>query len=229
MRVSCSLATAAMSPATTSETGEGSLPRSVVIWWSRSSPTVRPLTSVTSVVHGALEHLEQVDPTDVGVDDGLEHERRRGPVADGGRRTLLGDEVGEPVDADEAGRAPAQHREDVRLLDPLGERDLELVDLDGLVGEVPLHEVVVGDDDALDQRVVDRVLLDGHVVGDRPARGAAGVVGVGLGLVAEQVDDATEVALFADGQLERCDARAEAFLELRRGCGRTRPVRGRAC
>ena len=39
--------------------------------------------------------------------------------------------------------------------------------LDRLVGEVALHEVVVGDDDALDERVVHRVLLGRHLVGDR--------------------------------------------------------------
>ena len=73
----------------------------------------------------------------------------------------------EAVDADELGRAAAQHREHARLGDALGQRVLELLDLDLLVLEVALHEVVVGDDDALDQRVVDGVLLRRHLVGDR--------------------------------------------------------------
>ena len=68
----------------------------------------------------------------------------------------------------------AQHREDARLGDALRERPLELGDRDLLVVEVPLHEIVVGDDDALDERVVHAVLLGGHVVGhragDAPAR-----------------------------------------------------------
>ena len=46
--VSFSLATAAMSPAGTSEAGSCSRPRRVSSWWRRSSATVRPLVSTAS-------------------------------------------------------------------------------------------------------------------------------------------------------------------------------------
>ena len=90
----------------------------------------------------------------------------------------------------------------------------ELGHVDRLVGEVALGEVVVGDDDALDERVVHGVLLGGHVGGDGTLVAARRAVGVGLGRVGEQVDDATELGLRADGQLERRDAGAEAVLQL---------------
>ena len=42
---------------------------------------------------------------------------------------------------------------------PAAQRVDELLHVDRLVGEVALHEVVVGDHDPLDDRVVDRVLV----------------------------------------------------------------------
>ena len=150
-----------------------SLPRIVVSWWSRSSVTVRPLTSESSVLIVPWSTLNRFTRPTYGSTIVLNTNAAGGPSATRRRRPLLGDEVREPVDADELGRAAAQHGEDARLGDALRERVLELVDLDLLVAEVALHEVVVGDDDALDERVVDRVLLGLHLGRDRPAVAAA--------------------------------------------------------
>ena len=62
---------------------------------------------------------------------------------------------------------------------PVGERVRELGGVDLLVGEVALHEVVVADDDALDERVVHRVLLGLHLGGDRALGALRRAVGVG--------------------------------------------------
>ena len=163
--VSVSLATAAMSPARhLGRPAPAPCPASIVSWCSRSSVMVRPFTSVRVGLHRALQHLEQVHAPDVRVDDRLEHERdRRARRPRVGRRALLDDEVREPVDADELRRAAAQHREhrSPRAM-PVASACASSVDVDRLVGEVALHEVVVGDDDALDERVVDRVLLGLH-------------------------------------------------------------------
>ena len=111
----------------------------------------------------ALQHLEEVHVADVGVDDRLEHDRAAVRPSPARRGRLLHEELREPVDADELGRAAAQHREHARGRDAVGERARELGDLDLLVAEVALHQVVVADDDALDERVVDRVLLRLHL------------------------------------------------------------------
>ena len=55
----------------------------------------------------------------------------------------------------------------VAARDARRERLGELADLDLLVAEVALHEIVVADDDALDERVVHRVLLRLHLGGNR--------------------------------------------------------------
>ena len=116
-------------------------------------------------LHLARHHLEHVDPADVGVGDRLEHEGGRRPVGRGrGGGRLVGEEPAQPVDPDQLGGAAAQHREDRAGGDALGQRPGQLLVVDRLVGQVPLHEVVVGHDDALDQGVVDGVLLLGQPV-----------------------------------------------------------------
>ena len=103
-------------------------------------------------------------------------------------------------------RAAAQHREHRALGHARRERAGELVGADGLVGEVALHEVVVADDDALDERVVHRVLRVLELGRDRP--GGAGAVRVVVdGGVVEELDDAAEVGFLADRQLQRRHAR----------------------
>ena len=212
--MSVSFATAAMSPA-------GHLGDRGLLLAAHRRELVEPLLAHGAtvherrvVLHGALEHLEEVDAPDVRVDDRLEHERGRWAVADRRCRAFLDHEVREPVDPDELGRTSAQHREHAAFGDALRERVPELVDRQRLVGEVALHEVVVGDDDALDERVVHRVLLGRHVVGHRPGRTDCARAVVGDGLVGEQVDDAAEGGFLADRELERRDAGAELVLQL---------------
>ena len=77
VRVSASLATAAMSPAGTSVSCSCSLPRMVKRPCSRSSVPVRGLISVRVGPEGARQHLEERDLADVGVGDGLEDEGQR--------------------------------------------------------------------------------------------------------------------------------------------------------
>ena len=129
MVVSASFATAAMSPAGTSDAGSCSLPRI-------TDELVQPFVVHGAAVHErgvglhrALQHLEEVHVADVRVDDGLEHERDRRAVARvGGRGPFLGDELREPVDADELRRAAAQHREHRARRDAERQRVRELGD-----------------------------------------------------------------------------------------------------
>ena len=165
-------------------------------------------------LHRALQDLEEVHVPDVRVDDRLEHERDRRAVTGGGgrRRSFFGEELREAVDAHELGRAAAQHREHRARRHAVGQRVRELRHRDRLVGEVPLHEVVVAHDDALDERVVDGVLLHLHLGWDRTLGGLS--VDVVHRVVVEQFDHAVEVGLLADGELERRDAGAELVLQL---------------
>ena len=179
---------------------------------------------VCVLVDRALEHLEEVHPTDIGVHDRLEHERCGRAVTDAGRRTFLGDEVRESVDADQLRRAPTQHGEHARFGDALCERLLELGHRELLVVEVALHERVVGDDDALHERVVDLVLLRGHVLWDGAACSCARRAVVGDGFVGDEVDHAAERRLFSDRELERRNAGAEPLLELVEGAGERGPL-----
>ena len=122
------------------------------------------------VLHGAAHHLEQVHAPHIRVDDRLEHDGATRAVLDVRRGCLFDQELREAVDTDLLRRAPAQHGEDRRARDAGGECLRKLVDLDLLVAEVALHEVVVGDDDALDERVVNLMLLGLHVGRDGALR-----------------------------------------------------------
>ena len=168
--VSLSFATAAMSPAGTSRDG-------VLLVAAHGRQLVQPLLgdgpSVQQRVvglHGALQHLEQVDPPDVGVDQRLEHERggRRFGRADVGRRSFFDDEAREPVDADQLVALPHRTGKTVASSMPWASASASSSVVDRLVGEVALHEIVVGDDDAFDQRVVHRVLAAARSSGTGP-------------------------------------------------------------
>ena len=148
------------------------------------------------------------------------HERRTG--AGGGAQLL--DQPGEPVHADPAGGRAAQDGEHVGRGDTAGQALLELGVVERLAVEVALHEVVVAHDDAFDELLVHGVLLVDEVLGDGPlvAGGGNGAVdgragGGGLvvgGGVVEQVDDAVEVGLVADGELDRRHAGPEGLADL---------------
>ena len=97
--------------------GSCSLPRRWNRPCSRSSAPVRRVDELVVGADGARQHLEQRELADVGVGDGLEHERQRlaggvggdlglrvagvdGDRPVGRRRADLADEVGQAVDAD---------------------------------------------------------------------------------------------------------------------------------
>jgi hypothetical protein len=166
---------------------------------------------------GALQDLEQVHAAHVRVDDRLEHEGHRLTVARRWRGTLGGDEVSHAVDADRLRRAAAENREDRAGRHADRERTGEFGRVDRLVGEVALHEVVVGDDNPFDEGVVHRVLLGLHLGGDRAERASTAAVRVEQGTVVEQLDDTSEVGFLAHRQLERRHSGAELVLELVEG------------
>ena len=78
----------------------------------------------------------------------------------------FGDEVGEPIDGDRTGGRAAYDREYRRLCDPLGHRVLEIRDRRDVTLEVPLEHVIIGDNDAFDEVVMDLVLTVGDLFGD---------------------------------------------------------------
>ena len=129
---------------------------------------------------------------------------------------------GQPVDADHLGGGPAGDGEDAGLGDALGQRLLQLGGGDGLALQVALGEVVVGHHDALDQVVAHLVLALGHVVGDLALGGLAPLVEHGA--VGEQVGDAPEARLLADGQLEGRHAGPELVAELVEGAVEAGPL-----
>ena len=182
---------------------------------------------------------------DVGVGDGVEHHGEGVAVGvhghldlavageDGagtvdGRGTDLDEVVGEAVDADAGDGRAAQHRELDLVLHLDGEGVLELGHGRDVVGEEALEQVVVAGDDLLDDRVVDLVLLGLQVVGHRRAVSRLLAV-VEVGRLGEDVDDAVEVGLVADGELEDGEAAAEAVAQAAAGRRRSRSARGRAC
>ena len=166
------------------------------------------------VLDRALQHLEQVYVTDVGVDDRLEDQSTRLPAVERGCGCFFYEEFRQPVDAHELCRTAAQHREHTCRRHARGERARKLGRVDLLVVEVALHEVVVADDDALDERVVYRVLLGLHVVGHRALDPLGRAGRIGDGDVVQQIDHARQARFLADRQLQRRDARAELRLEL---------------
>ena len=182
--------------------------------------------------HLALEHAEHVDVAAEGVGERLEDERdrrlrriadeldllvaleglRRGDV--GGRRGERED-VEDVVHGDVGGRGGAGDRVELAGGDGGGERRVELVRRDLLLHEVLLGEVVVGARDRVDELVARRGGRVGEIGGDVAHGRLAALVRVRLH--AEQVDDAAEVVLLADGQLHGDDLGAERLLQERQG------------
>ena len=94
----------------------------------------------------------------------------------------------------------------------MGQRALELVRGRDLAGQVALELLVVAGDDLLDQLVVQPVLL----VGDIGRQGLAVVAPVGVvleTLVGEDVGDAVQLLLLAEGQFQRHETGPEPGLQ----------------
>ena len=111
-------------------------------------------------------------------------------------------------------RGAGGDREQLGLGDRLGEGRLELGRGDLLLGEELLEEVVVGLGDRLDE-------LAARLFGGRRELGRDVALGGVLALVdvrlhAEQVDDALELVLAADRDLDGDDLRAERLAQVRR-------------
>ncbi len=97
----------------------------------------------------------------------------------------------------------------------MGEGLLQLDGRGDVCFQVALHQLVVGDDDALYQRLADAMLEVGHLRRDRA--GAGPPLLVGDGAVAQEVGHPPEGALLSDGELEGGDARSEELLQLGEG------------
>ena len=136
-------------------------------------------------------------------------------------------EAGQAVDGDLLGGRSAYDWEDLGRGHAVGQGVLELLHARGLALEVALHQIVVGNHDALHQRVVDRVLLTGHFVGDGPC--SRGTRLIGDGGVGQEIRHPAECRLLTDGQLERGDAGSETCPAAAAGSVRTKPSPGRAC
>ena len=226
-----SLATAAMSPATTAARSRCSLP-------AEGEQPVQALVGagarVDEVVVGldrARQHLEQRDLADVAVGDGLEHEgqrlRRRGPGRSrpsvppaststggrsSGRRADLADEVGQPVDGD-AGRSPSRTppgtRSRRRRRGPACARAARAT------GTSPSRKRSSRSSSAttmpstrLSCTWCSSASMSSGIGPELCSAWPVAAV-VGEGGVGQQVGDAAEVGLLADRQLERGDAGAE--------------------
>ncbi len=174
----------------------------------------------------AREHLEQRDLAHEGVDDRLQDlgERLAGriggdldlPVAGPGAHPPVGgdlaDQREQALEADLRRRRAADDGDHRRLRHPSGEGPLELLGRGRVAVEVAGHELVVRDDDALDEVVVDPVLPGRHVLGDGYLGRLAPLID--RRRVGEEVDHPSEVRLGADRQLERGDAAAEGFSQV---------------
>ncbi len=194
--------------------------------------------------HGARQHLAQRHPPGMLVAQGLAHHQQRGPGGVAGHlgllvpgphplgplaggRAQLGQQAGQAVHPDPGGPGAAQHREHGPGGHAAGQAGLEFVAPDGLAVEVAGHEVVVTHHDALDQLLVDLVLGDGELVGDRAGgaghRGAAGRVVEGGGVV-EQVDDTPEGRLGPHRELHRGHTGPEGGAHLGQGAVEVGPL-----
>ena len=151
--------------------------------------------------------METSQASSTSASSDVERPRRR----DGIGRGSQGEEIEQAVDADEVRRGAGGDGEQLGLGDGLGEGRLELGRGDLLLGEELLEELVVGLGDGLDE-------LAARLVGGRREVGRDVALGGLLALVdvslhAEQIDDALEVVLAADGDLDGHDLRAEGLAQ----------------
>ena len=129
-------------------------------------------------------------------------------------RQVLDDRVEEAVGGEVACRHAACHREDVAVVRLVLEGLDDLVVVDLLALEVALHEVLVDLGDLVHELLAVLLGLGLKVVGDRDLLGvlATGAV-VLVGLHVDEVDDAADLVLGADGDLGGDRVRPEGGLE----------------
>ena len=232
---SFSFATAPRSPAPKPSAFSCSLP-------SQRHQRAEPLLRVVAVVderrvglHLAGIDAEDRDAAGERVGDRLEDEGRDRRVGLD-RRALLGrardaldDQVEQRMAAEVLRRDAARDRVDLVAGDGVLERGRDVLGRDLLAAEVALHQRLVGLDDGVEQ--LRAVLLDGgRELGrdrDRVALARAGRIDVRA--VVQQVDDAGQLVLGADRQLDRDAAVGQLLLQRCRVRGRSRRARGRAC
>ncbi len=101
----------------------------------------------------------------------------------------------------------------VALAMPAASAFASSLDLDLLVAEVALHQVVVADDDAFDERVVHRVLFGFHLGGNLAFGSRRRAARVRDREVVQQFDHARERCFLADRELQRRDTRTELLLQ----------------
>ena len=176
--------------------------------------TARQVWQVGVGFHGAGHDLEVAHPAELiaaGVEDqrlcglGRFDLRRRGELRDGRHERPHPEQLG--------GRA-ADHRRDLAFQDALAEPALDLLFAQGAGVQVLLQQRVVALRGSLDELAA--ILLDAllHVVGD----GDLGPFPVGRrdeGLQVEEVDDAPEVLLGADRQVEGKRPRRQVLAQRR--------------
>ena len=229
---------------------EASWPRSDSSTWSRSSVRVRglvrtasgrrvPDSTLQSEIRPACWSVRVLQTTTSGWAVGVAGHLGRGVAGQHGDRRPLGrggaqldQQPGQSVDAHPGGPRAAQDREHRAGGHPAGQGVLELLAGDGLALEVAGHEVVVAHHDALDQLLVDLVLGDRQVVGDR-ALGAGdrrpGAEVVEGGPVVEQVDHARGSRPRRRWAAPPGPRRRRRRRGPRPAPGRSRPAPGRAC
>ena len=144
----------------------------------------------------------------------LSRPRLRAEHRSRGRRQIGRDAAEELFHADIRLRRAAENREDFAVTDALDERLRYLRLLDGLALEVFFHERVVIVRDRLDEGLARRLDICGEIFRDLRHDAVVLVVRHDLAMHREEVDDALERGLLADGQLHGHDARAETHTQL---------------
>jgi len=119
------------------------------------------------------------------------------------RRHALHEQIEQRRRAEALRRDPACDRVQLVARDRVLERVRDLLVGEGLAVEVALHQPLVGLDDGVEQLLA--VLRDriGHVRGDLDRISLAPALGARVGLHVEQVDDARQLVLGPDRQLDR--------------------------
>ena len=190
----------------------------------RAHPLLRVRAGVDERLVGpdrALEDAEEVDPARERIGDRLEDEGGRVGALDVRDRArlrrrghALDDQVEQRVRAEVLRRDAAGDREDLAARDGVLERVRDLLDAELLALEVLLHQRLVGLDDLVEQLLA--VLLDesGQLVRDRARLRLLLALGARVGAHVEDVDDAGQLVLGADRQLDGDAARRELLLHL---------------